>query len=144
MRQPRLLLSTFARASVLALGVLGAAALSVACGPTVSEARLIHAEPREPTCELDFLEVTPQDVSPEGKYELLGHVVLGQEGQRDPLDESYRAQVRPRACRMGGEAIAVLMTGSSEAWALSPGGTTIDYGVLRKRRANTGAKPKKF
>ena len=87
----------------LLIAWLGAAAFS--CGPTVNEARLTSAPARPENCSLDFLKLDMKDVAPGGRYELLGHVVLSQEGVRDPLDPKYRAEVRPRACAMGGEGL---------------------------------------
>ena len=123
--------------SVLALGAL-------ACGPSVGEAHLVSAAPKPASCDLDFLEVSIQEVSPGAKYEILGHVVLSQEGIRDPLAPAYRAKVRPRACAMGGEAVAILMTGTAAPTVLSTGGTTVDYAILRKRVEPARTAPKKF
>jgi hypothetical protein len=126
----------------LLIAWLGAAAFS--CGPTVNEARLTSVPARPENCSLDFLKLDIKDVAPGGRYELLGHVVLSQEGVRDPLDPKYRAEVRPRACAMGGEGVAILMTSTATPWALSAGGTTIDYAVVRKHRAESASAPKKF
>ncbi len=115
-----------------------------ACGPSVGEARLVSAPFKPPTCDLDFLELKIEDVAPGGKYELLGHVMLAQEGIRDPLNPKYRAQVRPRACAMGGEAVGILLMGRSMPGTFSAGGTSIDYAVVRLRRASAPGAPKKF
>ena len=45
---------------------------------------------------------------------------------------------------MGGEGVAILMTSTATPWALSAGGTTIDYAVVRKHRAESASAPKKF
>jgi hypothetical protein len=115
-----------------------------ACGPSVGEARMIAAPARPENCSLDFLKLDIKDVAPGGRYELLGHVVLSQTGVRDPLDPKYRAEVRPRACAMGGEGVAILMTGTSVPGAFDSGGTTIDYAIVRKHRAEAPAPPQKF
>ncbi|WP_394830665.1 hypothetical protein LVJ94_29575 [Pendulispora rubella] len=116
----------------------------LACGPSVSEVRMMAAPPREANCELEFLQLKVQDVAAGGKYEILGHVVLGQEGVQDPLDPKYREQVRPRACRMGGEGVAVMMTAVAEG-GLGQHGTSIDYVVVRKHQEPTAStKPTKF
>jgi hypothetical protein len=130
--------------STLPLVIIAAAIAASGCGPSVGEARLTAAPARAENCDLDFLQLTINDVAPGGRYELLGHVVLSQEGVRDPLDPKYRAAVRPRACAMGGEGVAILMTGTATPWALSAGGTTIDYAVVRKHRADKPAPPQKF
>jgi hypothetical protein len=133
------------RTAILLIATLVTANLTVACGPAVSEARLIAAPARPADCDLDFLRLSMNDVTPGAKYEVLGHVVLSQEGVQDPLQQEYRATVRPRACAMGGEGVAVMMTGTASPWALSAGGTTIDYLVVRKRQAQEKpAGPQKF
>jgi hypothetical protein len=115
-----------------------------ACGPSVGEARMISVPARPDNCSLDFLKLDMHDVAPGGRYEILGHVVLSEQGVRDPLDPKYRAEVRPRACAMGGEGVAILMTGTATPTTFSAGGTTIDYAVVRKHRAEAPAPPQKF
>jgi hypothetical protein len=126
------------------LRVLPFVLLACACGPTVGQGRLVYAQAKPRDCELKFLKLNVKDVSPEGRWELLGHVVLSQQGVRNPLDPKYRAEVRPRACAMGGEGVAVLMMGTAEPWALSAGGTTIDYAIVRKRKAERETRPQRF
>lgn len=104
------------------------------CGPSVSEVRLMSAPAREPSCTLDFLELRMEDVAPGAKYEVLGHVVVGEEGRQNPLAPEYRAIVRPRACAMGGEAVAILSTASVAAMGFSSGATSVSYAVVRRRR----------
>jgi hypothetical protein len=117
------------------LGVLLAAVL-LGCGPSVSEVRMVNYPPREQDCSLEFVRVDMKELSDgAGPWELIGHVILSQEGTRDPFAEEYRAVVRPRACAMGGEAVAIVTTGTAEGVMTT--GTTISYGVLRKR----GSKP---
>lgn len=118
--------------------------LTVGCGPSVGEARLVSAPAKPATCDLDFLQLEIQDMAPGAKYEILGHVVLSEYGVRDPLAPEYRAKVRPRACAMGGEAVAILMTGTAAPQAFSAGGTTIDYAIVRKRTAPARTGPTKF
>jgi hypothetical protein len=112
------------------------------CGPSVGEVRVANYPPREPNCGLEFVTVDMKELSDnKGPWELIGHVVLSQEGKQDPFAEEYKAIVRPRACAMGGEAVAIVMNATAEG-AMSSG-TTISYGVLRKRTAKS-AKPAKF
>jgi hypothetical protein len=126
------------------VSVVCLAAGGVGCGPSVGEARLVSAPARAASCELEFLQLEIQDMAPGGKYEILGHVVLSEEGIRDPLAPAYRDKVRPRACAMGGEAVAILMTGTAAPHALSAGGTTIDYAIVRRRTTPPRSTPKKF
>lgn len=105
-----------------------------ACGPNISEMRMVSAPPKPSTCELQFLALTINQVSPaapEYEYEVLGHVMLFETGVQDPMQESYRAAVRPRACAMGGEAVAILQQ-STNTGSLGSG-SAVDYAVVRKR-----------
>lgn len=103
--------------------------------------QLVHAAAKAPDCELDVLEVEMSQVAPGGEYEVLGHVILGESGAQDPTQPAYRAEVRSRACGMGGEAVAILATASNAAGGLSAGGTSVDYVVLRKYQAPGEKKP---
>jgi len=116
--------------------------LVVGCGPSVSEVRMANYPPRPENCELEFVKVDMGQLSNgQGPWELIGQIVLGEEGKQDPFDERYRAIVRPRACNMGGEAVGIVMNATSEGAFSS--GTAISYGVLRKRDSKSEA-PKKF
>lgn len=115
------------------------------CGPTVSEMRLASGTPRAANCELEFRRFEMTDLAPGSTWEVLGHVALGDTGVQDPLKEEYRAEVRPRACAMGGEAVGILMSATSTPMAFAPGGTGVDYVVVRKRTAPTASvRPQKF
>lgn len=106
--------------------------IAVGCGPNVTEVRSVAAPARDPNCKLEFIRADLQQLSSaEGEWELLGQVVLQEEGVQDPLAERYRAMVRPRACAMGGEAVAVVMSATSQG--LTTSGSATNYGVLRKR-----------
>jgi hypothetical protein len=121
----------------IALGVL-----LLGCGPSVGEVRMVSYPPREQNCSLAFVRADLKQLNEnKGPWELIGHVVLSQEGKQDPFAEEYKAIVRPRACAMGGVAVAVVMNANAEG--LISSGTTISYGILRKRSAKSKA-PKKF
>ena len=112
--------------------------LLAGCGPSVSEVRMANYPPREDNCVLEFVKADMGQLSSnEGPWELIGQIVLQEEGTQDPFAEEYRAIVRPRACAMGGEAVTIVMNATSEGLVSS--GTAISYGVLRKRRAEPSA-----
>ncbi|MBN1611956.1 MAG: hypothetical protein JW940_35320 [Polyangiaceae bacterium] len=114
----------------------------VACGPNISEVTMVTYPPREEGCSLEFLKIDMAALSsPSSEWEMIGQIVLNEEGEQDPLAERYRALVRTRACRMGGEAIGVAMNAHNESILVS--GTAISYGVLRKRRSEP-EQPSKF
>jgi hypothetical protein len=103
---------------------------------------MVNYPPRPENCELEFVKVDMGQLSGnQGPWELIGQIVLGEEGKQDPFDERYRAIVRPRACSMGGEAVGIVMNATTEAAFSS--GTAVSYGVLRKRDSKS-ATPKKF
>jgi hypothetical protein len=58
-------------------------------------------------------------------------VMLFETGVQDPRQEKYREAVRPRACAMGGEAVAILQQSTSTGAVGS--GSAVDYAVVRKR-----------
>lgn len=128
----------------LGLAVLLASCALAACGPSVAVTRLTAAPARARTCELEFRTFSMSEIAPGGPYEVLGHVTLSQEGVQDPLKEEYRAEVRPRACELGGEAVGILAQATATPWALSAGGTSVDYVVVRKRPAQASQAPTKF
>jgi hypothetical protein len=112
------------------------------CGPSVSEVRMANYPPREPNCALEFVKIDMGQLSGNtGPWELIGQIVLQEEGTQDPFAERNRAIVRPRACNMGGEAVGVAMSAVSQG-AISSG-SAISYGVLRKRTSESNA-PQKF
>jgi hypothetical protein len=116
--------------------------LLAGCGPNVSEVRTVTAPPRESNCSLQFIKINMNELSAgTGEWEILGQIVLQEEGVRDPFAERYRAIVRPRACAMGGEAVAIVMSATSQG--LTTSGTATSYGVLRKR-TDASAKPTTF
>lgn len=124
--------------------LFSAALLFAACGPSVTEMRLVTAPPKAADCSLEFLQLTINQVSPaapEYTYEILGHVVLQETGVQDPMQEKYREIIRPRACAMGGEAVAILQQATSSTAFGS--GSGVDYAVVRKKTSGA-APPAKF
>lgn len=125
---------------ILGVGVLVWAATG--CGPKVSEVRMVPAPGRDENCALEFVKVDLGALSsPTSEWEMLGQIVLQEHGIQDPFAEKYRAIVRPRACAMGGEAVGIVLSATSET--LTSSGSTTSYGVLRKRKQDSAA-PKSF
>ena len=126
---------------VLAVGL--AAMALFACGPDVSEVRTSNYPPREEYCSLEYVQLNMHEVSSgQGPWELIGQILLQDEGVQDPFSPEYKEIVRPRACGMGGEAVGIVMNADSEGVA-SPDETAITYGVLRRRRPE-GEQPNAF
>lgn len=104
--------------------------------------RTVNAPARDANCSLEFIKANMTELSSgTGQWELLGQIVLQEEGVQDPFAERYRAIVRPRACAMGGEAVAIVMSATSEG--LTTSGSATSYGVLRKR-TDQSPKPATF
>jgi hypothetical protein len=119
-----------------------AAWMLAGCGPNVTEMRTVSAPARAEDCSLEFIKANMNELSSgTGEWEMLGQIVLQEEGVQDPFAERYRAIVRPRACAMGGEAVAIVMSATSEG--LTTSGSATSYGVLRKRTTEP-AKPAAF
>lgn len=99
---------------------------------SVSETRLAHHPAKPAGCPIAVL----ADSGGTSEYETVGSVSLAIEsGSREALGKGNLAEVTPRACKMGGDAIAVLQTATNE------GGAVITYQVLRKAPAVAASTP---
>jgi len=106
-----------------------ALACLVGCGPTFSEARLASYPPRSDNCELDFVDATRAEMSPGGKWRVVGFVSVDGLGKVDPFSAQNKELVRPRICRLGGVAVARAADGMDGAPATTP--SAITYAALR-------------
>lgn len=120
------------------LGVCGA----VACGPSISEMRMMTLPAREATCALQFVPMDNDIQSGTGRWQIVGYVTLSETGMPDPFAPRYRDLVRPRACAMGGSAVTLFVNASNTA-GISSGSTTA-YAVLSERSAAAPAGPQPF
>ena len=125
------------RAGPLALGLV----LVSACGPRITEIRSVPTPSRPEGCQLEFVKLDMMDLlSQNGAWQLIGNVILGDSGAQDPFSDRNRAIVRPRACNMGGEAVAIIMSATSEGLVND---TSINYAIL-KHRSSAAEQPKTF
>lgn len=116
--------------------------LTASCAPNISETRMVFAPARESNCALELIHVDMMSVSFQQQWDLLGHVTLGDTGPRpDPASEENRALVRPRACSMGGTAVAVVASTTNRT-PLGKQGNALVYIVLRPKSAASA--PSKF
>jgi hypothetical protein len=107
-----------------AVAVLGVSLATPACGPVVSEVRSTAAPPKAASCTLEYLKVQPSGQS----WELIGQLVVQDENASAAFSTERRALLQPRACRMGGDALAVLATPEP-----SPEPVPVtNYGVFRQ------------
>ncbi len=114
------------------------------CGPeAIGVSRMMMAPPRPPTCELQVVQASMMELSPMGKYDILGYVNVAQLSVPDPLAEANRAQVRPKACELGGTYIAIMTSATNlNPWGIGKAGATV-YAVLRDKSTAPVA-PQKF
>lgn len=113
----------------------------VGCGPVVSESRTTAYPGREESCKLEFVKLDNATLSGGGEWEVIGQVAIGGLGSADPFSEKSRAIVRPRACRMGGEAVGIFQVTNTETFVNT--GSTTTYAVLR-HRSTTPQEPQAF
>ncbi len=109
-------------AVVIAVGLLGCAS-----GPRVTETRMVQSPPLPAGCKLELVTVDITAMSFNQTWEVLGYVSLLDSTAQDAAAEGNRALVRPRACAMGGTAIAVAMNSASQ------GGSGLVYMVLHPK-----------
>lgn len=129
------LLRWLASTTVLATSLLALAG----CGAAVDVVRTGAPRPaREPDCALTLETVGPAErqpgarFGPGGEYEQVGVVTLGMTQGTDPMSEAVRREVRPHACAMGGEVIALLRASTNRRGYEQ---TTIVFSVWAHRRA---------
>jgi hypothetical protein len=119
-------------AGLLCLSSLAAAG----CGPAIAEQRIGYSPPRPETCAVTVVNGAMKDpmmwAAASGPYELLGTISLNESGTVDPFSDESLNIVRPRACRMGGDAISLMVSTQSTVGLAS--GTGTSYAVLRKRQ----------
>jgi hypothetical protein len=107
-----------------------AALFLAACGAPewITETPGVSRPARPSDCKVDLIKLGPKDLAPAGPYELLGYLTIAKDAVQDPTSPATLDKVRGRACKMGGEAMAV--------WDLkvSPSAPTdhteIDYAVV--------------
>jgi hypothetical protein len=114
-------------ALALVFMLLAACGGALAGGPDVSETRMVQAPPLPVDCTLQLVSVDITQVSFNQTWEVLGYVTLLNAGAQDPSAEPNKAMVRPRACAMGGTAIAVAMS------AGNAGGNGLVYMVMHPK-----------
>lgn len=82
---------------------------------------------------MELVKAENKDMGPQGSWDVVGYISLGILGDNvDPFSEKYLQLVRPRACKMGGEAFTISMLAVNEV----PGGkdgTRVNYAVLLPR-----------
>ncbi len=108
--------------------------LVAGCGPKagISEVRMASAPSREASCALDLVQVDITAVTFNQQWEVLGYVTLADYSVQDPSAKENRELVRPRACAMGGTAVANAIGGTNTN-QLGQQASGISYMVLRPK-----------
>lgn len=106
---------------------------AAACGGTgyVNETRMSMAPARPASCPIEYQQVDFTAVSFNETWEVLGYVSLGNPGSADPASPKVQAQVRPRACAMGGTVYTLALNSSTQG--AFGGGTAMAFMVLRPK-----------
>ena len=112
-------------------GVLG-------CGGGITESHFIYAVEKPKNCELALLQLSQKELATGSPYEILGQVTLPDGDPNNPFQKAYRDDVRPRACAMGGEGVAVPRTDEK----MDRRGAKLVYTVVRKPQPITTPPPK--
>lgn len=111
----------------------------VGCGPSILVGRMAYFPPRPDDCNVEVLNGATQDPSlfatPNSEYEIAGTIGLGEMGIQDPFSEKYMSLVKPRACRMGGDAVSLMASHTITSPEMIRSGTSTAYVVLHRRRA---------
>jgi hypothetical protein len=115
----------------LRLCLVVSAALA-ACGPDIMETRMTFAPARATNCDLQLVQVDATAMDFNHRWDLLGYVALKNNGLLDPASPESRALVRPRACAMGGMAVAVAMNATAQN-VFGARGSVLVYMVLRPK-----------
>lgn len=116
--------------------------VSSGCGPKdiISENRMLYAPPREETCALELIQVDMTSITFNQQWDMLGFVSFGDREIQDPYAQENRDLLRPRACAMGGTAVAVVGNASARGM-FGYEGSSIVYMVLRPKTAAGGSQP---
>jgi hypothetical protein len=111
-----------------------------ACGPknAITETQMVYAAPRTPDCQLQLVNVDFTAWSFNKTWEVLGYISFADDGSQDPMSPENRALARPRACRMGGTAIAIAGNATASP-RMRPTTSNISYMVLRPKSATSRA-----
>jgi hypothetical protein len=108
---------------------------AIGCGPNISETRMAYFPPKAEGCNLEVINKALASgenfALPDSPYEIVGMIGLGENGTQDPFSDRYMAIVRPRACKMGGDAISLMASQTTNQYITNATGTA--YVVLHKR-----------
>jgi len=119
---------------------------AVGCAPAIAEDRLGYFPPRHQDCAITVVNGAMQNpmlwAAPSSEYEMVGTITLHESSTADPFSEEHLKTIRPRACKMGGEALSLMSsTHSTNGFGFGTG-TGTSFAVLRRRAgAAPGAAP---
>jgi hypothetical protein len=112
-----------------------------ACVEMVTMNRAMLVPSRDAQCQLELVQADMMELSPMStKWDYLGTISIGANHNLDPMSEQARTVIRPKACELGGTAVALMQSSNSAAMMGSSG--ALIYAVLRPKEAP--AAPGKF
>ena len=89
---------------------------------------MMYSEPKPENCDIKVVNLSMTGAMTSGEWDTLGMVNYGKsDPSMDPFSPEILSELRPRFCRMGGEAVSL---GSS---ATNDRAASASYMVLRKR-----------
>ena len=138
-------LSSTLRSVLLAAVGLGLAAPLSGCSAPVTESRWVFAPEKPKTCDLALLQPTQAELSSTARFEILGQITIANGDPNNPFDKKYRDEIPPRACAMGGEAVAIAIPGPRQGGGPArrePRGTKITYTIVRAPQPVSAPAPK--
>jgi hypothetical protein len=133
------------------LRAVGFVLLLGGCGAQLSTARQGPPRPaRSDACSLEVAHVGLSEMQPGaafgpgGKYEVIGYIRVANAPEgTDPLGPEMRERVRPEACRLGGDIVAVSTSMSYATVGFGSAKDMVVYQVWAKRSATAEA-PRRF
>lgn len=104
------------------------------CNAGITETVVAYVPPREGRCSLEtmFMESVNQ-----AEWDVVGWITIDDPEGQYPLSPRYRKIVQPRACRMGGDAVAVIAGGERGTGVLTR--AVFRYAILKRK--SFGAPP---
>lgn len=114
---------------LVAIGLTG-------CAEMVSVNRMISAPARPADCDLELVQADMKELSPMGTtWDMLGIVSVSAGRELDPASDKAKSMIRPKACGLGGTAVALMQSMSASNNMSFGSSNTIQFAVLRPKQA---------
>lgn len=87
-----------------------------------------YAPPLPATCDVKVVNVDAATIMFNPEYQMLGNIVVQSASNQDPFDEEMLSELRPRVCKMGGDALTLSM-----GMNVAGGGSGSTYMILKRK-----------